>query len=111
VKSASLLRRAKAAERTREHIPNATLREVAVRDGMRCTFVGDSGCRCEARAFLQIHHDDPWARGGGAELENLRLLCAAHNQLLAERDFGSERVAVQVAARRCQEAKNTNAGE
>jgi hypothetical protein len=110
-KRAGLLRRAKAAERTREHIPNATRREVVARDGMRCTFVCANGCRCEARAFLQIHHDDPWARGGGPELENLRLLCAAHNQLLAEQDFGSEQLAAQVAARRAQEAKSTNAGE
>jgi hypothetical protein len=48
----------------REHIPNAVQREVVARDGLRCTYVSDGGCRCSARAFLQIHHEEPWARGG-----------------------------------------------
>ncbi len=32
----------------REHIPNAVQREVAARDGLRCTYVSDGGCRCSA---------------------------------------------------------------
>jgi 5-methylcytosine-specific restriction endonuclease McrA len=84
----------------REHIPNAVQREVATRDGLRCTYVSDSGCRCSARAFLQIHHEQPWARGGAPTTENLRLLCASHNRLLAERDFGVAHVAERRAARR-----------
>ncbi|HEY1536335.1 MAG TPA: hypothetical protein VGF76_20085, partial [Polyangiaceae bacterium] len=36
----------------REHIPNAVQRRVATRDGLRCTYVSDGGCRCAARAFL-----------------------------------------------------------
>jgi hypothetical protein len=63
---------------------------------MRCTFRAPSGCRCTARAFIQVHHEWPWARGGGETVENLRLLCASHNRLLAERDFGAK--AVQRAA-------------
>ncbi len=35
----------------------------------------------------------PWARSGGSGSENLKLLCAAHNRLLAERDFGREKIA------------------
>ncbi len=50
---------------------------------------GENGQRCTARAFLQVHHECPWARGGEDTVENLRLLCAAHNRLLAERDFGT----------------------
>jgi hypothetical protein len=84
----------------REHIPNATQREVATRDGLQCTFVSDGGCRCTARAFLQIHHEQPWAKGGSPHPENLRLLCAVHNRLLAERDFGGAHVAERLAARR-----------
>ena len=83
----------------REHVPNATLREIAARDGLRCTYIGEGGHRCEAREFLQIHHEHPWARGGGESLENLSLLCASHNKLLAERDFGAAHVARRVAAR------------
>jgi 5-methylcytosine-specific restriction endonuclease McrA len=84
----------------REHIPNAVQRQVATRDGLRCTFVSDGGCRCSARAFLQIHHERPWARGGASAAENLRLLCAVHNRLLAEQDFGAAHVAERLAARR-----------
>ena len=83
----------------RRHIPNATRREVAARDGLRCTYQGPGGCRCAARAFLQIHHEEPWARGGGEQLGNLRLLCAAHNRLLAERDFGRGHVAKRLGLR------------
>jgi len=60
---------------------------------MRCTFTTAAGHRCEARHLLEIHHDDPWARGGADTLDNLRLLCREHNHLLAERDYGTSHVA------------------
>jgi hypothetical protein len=93
----------------REHVPNAVQRQVATRDGLRCTYVSDGGCRCSARAFLQIHHEQPWARGGAPVAENLRLLCAVHNRLLAERDFGAAHVAERLAARRGRHARATDA--
>ena len=80
------------APRQRQHVPNAVLREIVARDGMRCSYRAADGCRCTARAFLQVHHDRPWARGGEETVENLRLLCASHNRLLAERDFGRKYV-------------------
>ena len=83
-----------------EHVPNAVQREVAARDGLRCTYVSHGGYRCSARAFLQIHHEEPWARGGASSPDNLRLLCATHNRLLAERDFGAAHVVERRAARR-----------
>ena len=60
-------------------------------DGLRCTFTGETGERCSARVFLQIHHEHAWAKGGPDTLGNLRLLCAAHNRLLAELEFGERR--------------------
>jgi hypothetical protein len=84
----------------REHIPNAVLREIAERDQLRCSYRGPNGCRCTARAFLQVHHERPWARGGAETTQNLRLLCAAHNQFLAERDFGEDHVARKRGGRR-----------
>jgi HNH endonuclease len=39
---------------------------------------------------LEIDHIEPVARGGEATVENLRLLCRAHNQYAAEREFGAE---------------------
>ena len=86
--------------RRREHVPNTTLREIADRDGLRCTFIGETGKRCESRQLLQIHHDEPWARGGGSEVEDLRLLCASHNRLLAEKDFGAQHVTRRITQQR-----------
>jgi hypothetical protein len=37
---------------------------------------------------LQLHHELAHALGGPSTFENLRLVCAAHNRLFAERDFG-----------------------
>jgi hypothetical protein len=82
---------------SRGHTPNDTMRKIVARDGLRCTFVGSDGQRCTARKFIQIHHEDPWARGGGETVDNLRILCASHNRLLAERDFGRELVADRIA--------------
>ena len=79
----------------REHIPNAIQREILARDGLRCTFVSEDGCRCTASSFLQIHHEQPWAKGGNSTVGSLRLLCAAHNRLLAEQDFGRELIAAR----------------
>jgi 5-methylcytosine-specific restriction endonuclease McrA len=70
------------------HIPAAIRRAVGERDGMRCTFVSDGGHRCEARERLEYHHDRAFALGGEASVANIKLLCSAHNQLMAERDFG-----------------------
>ena len=72
------------------NIPAAVKRAVWLRDGDRCAFVSESGKRCESRTRLECHHEDPFARGGPATVENTRLLCAAHNQHKAERDFGTE---------------------
>ena len=70
------------------HIPAALRREVFERDGGLCTFVGRGGKRCGARARLQFHHREPWARSREHSLENLALLCGAHNQYLADLEFG-----------------------
>jgi len=78
--------------RRRAHIPNATRRELVERDGLRCSYTGPDGHRCSARGFLQIHHEHAWAKGGPDTPDNLRLLCARHNRLLAEREYGAQYV-------------------
>ena len=40
--------------------------------------------RCTAKHYLEIDHVLPFAWGGGHDEDNLRLLCRAHNQLMAE---------------------------
>jgi 5-methylcytosine-specific restriction endonuclease McrA len=41
---------------------------------------------------LQIDHIVPFAKGGKTEASNLRTLCRAHNLLMAELEFGREKV-------------------
>jgi len=72
------------------HIPADVKREVWERDGGQCTYVSDSGRRCEERGLLEFDHMDPVALGGEASIERIRLRCRAHNQLEAELVFGAE---------------------
>ena len=71
-------------------VPAAVRRAVWQRDESRCTFVDRQGRRCDARDWLEIHHDEPFGRGGETRLENLRLLCRSHNQFQAEIDYGAD---------------------
>jgi hypothetical protein len=72
------------------HIPAHVRRAVWERDGGRCTFVSESGRRCEARGLLEFDHVEALARGGVATVGRIRLRCRAHNQYAAERTFGAE---------------------
>jgi hypothetical protein len=72
------------------HVPAAVRSAVWLRDEARCTFVDARGVRCRATTVLELHHERPFARGGPATAENIRLRCHAHNDLAAEQDFGRE---------------------
>jgi HNH endonuclease len=72
------------------HIPASVKRAVRERDGDRCAFVSESGQRCSSRTRLEFDHAEPVARGGESTVENVRLVCRAHNQFAAERAFGAE---------------------
>ena len=62
-------------------IPVAVQRQVWKRDRGCCSYVDRSGGRrCGSYHLLQIDHVLPFALGGGAEPDNLRLLCAAHHR-------------------------------
>jgi hypothetical protein len=95
------------------HIPAHVKREVWKRDQGRCTFVGDQGKRCDARHGLEFDHVFPVARGGESTVENVRLLCRAHNQLEAERALGWElmRAKRQAAAERRVEPRSSALSE
>src|SRR6478736_3891630 len=75
-------------------------REIHERDGGRCVFVSASGRRCDARAFVQLDHVIPFARRGGNEAANLRLLCRAHNRFHARQCFGALHLAAKLAVKR-----------
>jgi len=75
--------------RKRRHIPNEVRRQIVARDGVCCSYTAPDGRRCRSTAFLEIDHKIAWAKGGTDSIRNLRVLCRAHNQLLAEREFGT----------------------
>ena len=78
----------------------ADRRAVWARDVGRCTFVDREGRRCDAREWLEIHHDEPFARGGPTCVENLRLMCRVHNGYEAEREFGAALLTARIADKR-----------
>jgi hypothetical protein len=90
-KKARSVKRRRLRKANRRYVPRAVVREVHQRDAGQCTFVSVDGKRCSERGFLELHHHDrPYARGGEATVENLRLACRAHNALFAERDYGRQ---------------------
>ncbi len=70
------------------HIPNAVKRAVWHRDGAQCAFVSEGGRRCTERAFLELHHVQPYALGGPPSLGNIALRCRRHNSYEAAVVFG-----------------------
>lgn len=72
------------------YVPRQVRREVAERDGGRCTFVDKQGRRCDERRALEFHHRHAFALGGEATAANISMLCRPHNTLEAEQDFGAE---------------------
>jgi hypothetical protein len=72
------------------YIPADVKRAVHERDGERCTFTSNTGERCGERGFLEIDHIVPAALDGRPTIDNVRLLCRAHNQYEAERKLGAD---------------------
>jgi hypothetical protein len=65
------------------------LRAIVEKEGLRCSFVGIDGRRCECRAFLEFDHIEPFGLDGSHGEDNVRLLCRAHNQYAATRIYGA----------------------
>jgi hypothetical protein len=55
----------------------------------QCSYVSDDGRRCQERGRLEFDHRTPYAHGGTAATDNVRLLCRVHNLSEAEAAFGS----------------------
>lgn len=70
------------------HVPARIRDQVFLRDKGQCTYTSPGGRRCASSYVLQVDHIKPVARGGASTPDNLRLLCAYHNRLEAERLMG-----------------------
>src|SRR5262249_6550980 len=70
------------------YVAAAVRRAVFRRDGGRCCFADAQARRCPERHRLEFHHRYPFGRGGSRGPDNIFLMCRAHNQYLAEIDYG-----------------------
>jgi hypothetical protein len=70
------------------YIPLPVRRTSHERDEGECRFVAANGRRCASRRHIELHHGLPWAHGGDRSPENIGLMCRAHNQYLADVDYG-----------------------
>lgn len=93
------------------YVTRPARREVFERDGMQCSFVGENGERCPARALLEIDHVEARALGGSGKAENLRVLCRAHNHDAAERVFGRDYVEARIRSSRARSSQRRAHGE
>jgi len=82
------------------HVPVDIARAVWKRDNSQCTFVDGEGHRCAERLFLTIEHKTPFALSGPPTLENLCLLCSAHNLGNARQVFGESHIEEKIRARK-----------
>lgn len=73
------------------YIPVEVKRQVWKRDQGQCSF-NCGGKRCGAKHFLEFDHIKPFALGGEATAENLRLRCRTHNQLAAVGNYGAKKI-------------------
>jgi len=80
------------AARLSRYIPASVKHQVTKRDSGRCSYIAPDGTMCCETRNLEYDHVFPFALGGKSTVENLRLVCRAHNQLYAERVFGKERI-------------------
>ena len=56
--------------------------KVRLRDKGRCTYTDRDGNRCSQRRWLDFHHVIPVAAGGLDSVDNLKLLCRGHHQMI-----------------------------
>ncbi len=70
-----------------KNIPSAIKQAVYARDKGQCTHPS-----CNSKKFLEYDHIIPIAMGGGATIQNLRLLCRTHNQRAAIEKFGFQKI-------------------
>jgi len=85
-------------------IPVRVKRAVFDRDGGACTLRFEDGRICRSRWKVEFDHVVPVAKGGRSTIENVRMLCRAHNQGAAESEFGLEHVERKKRERRLGDA-------
>ena len=76
-------------KKNNRYIPQKIRQYIWNRDKGVCSYVcPKTQNKCRSKHLLQIDHIQPFALGGSHHPNNLRLLCAEHNQLRSQRTFG-----------------------
>jgi 5-methylcytosine-specific restriction endonuclease McrA len=88
------------------YVPASIRDEALKRDDYQCSFVAEDGTRCSSRMDLEIDHVIPFAVGGKTAIENLRVLCAAHNLHAARKVFGENFMKSKISKRRPEGAQS-----
>jgi 5-methylcytosine-specific restriction endonuclease McrA len=91
-------------------VPGRIERAVWERDGSQCTHIDAKGRRCGERRFLTIEHRIPFALGGPPTLDNLCLLCRAHNLENARQVFGEQHIEAKIGTGRREAVSNAESG-
>ncbi|MGE3973472.1 MAG: HNH endonuclease [Bdellovibrionales bacterium] len=75
------------------YIPSAIRHAAWMNSKGRCTFIDPlTKRRCDSNHRLQLEHIKPYAIGGENSVDNLRILCANHNELTAIRFYGKNKI-------------------
>ena len=90
VKAKAIVKQDKPVTSKSRAVPLNTRRAVLQRDNYQCTYCAADGTQCRERVGLEIDHITPFSLGGTHEIENLRVVCKAHNGLFAEQVFGRD---------------------
>src|SRR5690606_28359880 len=62
------------------YIPTQIKKEVWIKSKGQCCYKDPkTGRICGSRKFLEVDHKEAYSRGGASTVENLQLLCSAHN--------------------------------
>ncbi len=82
------------------YVPASVRHAVFLRDGGRCCYRASDGTPCMATVGLQVDHRvRMFCRGGGHRIDELQLLCKAHNPFCAELQLGREFMARKISPR------------
>ena len=85
-KTSAVTMKQKINNKSKRYISSKVRRYVWMRDQGKCTYVcPKTKRRCSSDHLLQIDHIQPFSLGGTNEADNLRLLCASHNQFMFSR--------------------------
>jgi len=88
------------------YVASEVSERVHERGAYQCVFRGLDGTRCTARTALQIDHADPYGIFQNNDESVLRILCASHNLLEAERVYGADFIRRKISERRRGKSKS-----